>query len=69
MKYMSTPTHTLAESHMDRLTHISAPTCTHSLTDSEHEVVERLFVEVAEGDFHSQGEVCQVGEVLPALNQ
>lgn len=54
---------------MDRLTHISAPTCTHSLTDSEHEVVERLFVEVAEGDFHSQGEVCQVGEVLPALNQ
>lgn len=55
----------LANVHMDGLTH----THTHTLTDSEHEVVEGLFVEVVEGDFHSQGKVCQVGEVLPTLNQ
>lgn len=41
----------------------------HILTDSEHEVVEGLFVEVVEGDFHRQGKVCQVSEVLPVLNQ
>lgn len=29
-------------------------------TDSEHEVVEGLVVEVVESDFHCQGKVCQV---------
>lgn len=38
-------------------------------TDTEHEVVEGLVVEVVQGYFHCQGKVCQVGEMLPALNQ
>lgn len=41
----------------------------HTLTNAEHEVVEGLLVQVVEGDFHGQNKVCQVGEVLPALNQ
>lgn len=44
-------------------------THTHTLTDSEHEVIEGLFVEVVEGDFHRHGKVCQVSKVLPVFNQ
>lgn len=41
----------------------------HKRTDTEHEVVEGLVVEVVQGHFHCQGKVRQVGEMLPALNQ
>lgn len=38
-------------------------------TDTQHEVVEGLVVEVVQGHLHCQGKVCQVREMLPALNQ
>lgn len=37
-------------------------------TDAQHEVVERLVVDVHECDLHGQSEVCQVCQVLPALS-
>lgn len=40
----------------------------HIQTDSEHEVVEGLFVEVVEGKFHGQSKICQVRKMLPVLN-
>lgn len=58
-------TYTLKTGHKPKYKH----THTHTLTDSKHEVVEGLFVKVVEGNFHSQGKVSQVREVLPALNQ
>lgn len=58
-------TYTLKTGHKPKYKH----THTHTLTDSKHEVVEGLFVKVVEGNFHSQGKVSQVSEVLPAFNQ
>lgn len=37
-------------------------------TDAQHEVVERLVVDVHECDLHSQSKVRQVCQVLPALS-
>lgn len=37
-------------------------------TDAQHEVVERLVVDVHERDLHGQSKVCQVCQVLPALS-
>lgn len=39
-----------------------------AITDSEHEVVEGLIVDVHECDFHGQGKVSQICQVLPAFS-
>lgn len=37
------------------------------LAYSQHEVIERLVINVHQGFFHGQGKVCKIRQVLPAL--
>lgn len=49
--------------------HRQAGKKTRKRTNTEHEVVEGLVVEIVQRHFHCQGKICQVREMLPALNQ